>query len=78
MTANCQNESFINDIPSDTSIACFKTKFHLISIFLKMPSISNDEKFRWIEADEPYNERDYFVVRKLYVELNPVKTVSQK
>lgn len=78
MTADCQNESFVIGILVDTSFACFTTKFQLISFFLKMPFISNDEKFHWIETDEPYKERDYFVVRKLYVELNPANTVSRK
>lgn len=43
-----------------------------------MPFIWNDEKFRWIGEHESYDEYEYSVVRKLYVELKPTEIVSYK
>lgn len=43
-----------------------------------MPLIYNDDHFRWVDDDEPYDSSEYSEVRKLYVKLAPEKTVSNE
>lgn len=42
----------------------------------EMPFISNDVEFLFLGDDEPYDEAEYRVVRKLYVELKSKSYVS--
>lgn len=45
--------------------------------FIRMQNAFDlDEQFRRIGDDEPYDKAEYFVVRKLYVELEPASSVS--
>lgn len=41
-----------------------------------MPFISNDEKFSFIGDDEAYDASKFYVVRKLYVKMEPMYNVS--